>query len=380
MSTRIAYDTFTGVDGTLLTAHTLDVGGPWVKVGGTPNAKIFTNKTSTTTNDANPTYYKVSLVGIVDYVQATITRAAANQSGGGITLGEYTFCFWGYDWPNPGYPPRYVHLYHDGVEIASAAHDPAYDNGGIMKMSISGNTVSCYLGGALIIGPLAHSAIVSPSAGIMFIATANWYDTAIDTFDFWGTATPPPAAPTLLTSSCVTGLGESDVAGAPTTSASADVTSGYAPLAVNFTDRSGMTPTSWLWEFGDGTTSALQNPSHTYTAAGTYSVRLTATNAQGSSSYRLTIVALDAAVVTPPTGGIVVPVGSSGVSLHGLSGKIGYYAVDRQGNQVKIHSTTGSLLKTFGGIGTAAGKFYMPTTVSVINGRQALDRVTIEED
>ena len=58
-------------------------------------------------------------------------------------------------------------------------------------------------------------------------------------------------------------------------------TSGYAPLAVSFTDTSSNGPTSWSWTFGDSNTSTAQNPSHTY-AAGTYTVSLTATNAYGS--------------------------------------------------------------------------------------------------
>ncbi|PVG80560.1 cell surface protein, partial [Nocardioides gansuensis] len=57
--------------------------------------------------------------------------------------------------------------------------------------------------------------------------------------------------------------------------------SGTAPLSVTFTDTSTGSPTSWLWDFGDGTTSTAQNPSHTYTAAGTYTVSLRATNATG---------------------------------------------------------------------------------------------------
>ncbi|NUO03224.1 MAG: PKD domain-containing protein, partial [Saprospiraceae bacterium] len=40
----------------------------------------------------------------------------------------------------------------------------------------------------------------------------------------------------------------------------------------------------WSWTFGDATTSTLQNPTHTYTASGTYEVCLTATNAGGTSS------------------------------------------------------------------------------------------------
>jgi PKD repeat protein len=54
--------------------------------------------------------------------------------------------------------------------------------------------------------------------------------------------------------------------------------------AVNFTDQSINSPTSWSWNFGDGGTSTTQNPSHTYLTAGTYSVTLTVTNSGGSDS------------------------------------------------------------------------------------------------
>jgi PKD repeat protein len=62
--------------------------------------------------------------------------------------------------------------------------------------------------------------------------------------------------------------------------------SGTAPLTVNFTDASTNSPTSWAWDFtNDGTTdSTSQNPSYTYNTAGTYSVKLTATNEGGSGS------------------------------------------------------------------------------------------------
>ncbi|MBP1929356.1 PKD repeat protein [Methanolinea mesophila] len=55
-----------------------------------------------------------------------------------------------------------------------------------------------------------------------------------------------------------------------------NVTSGDAPLTVKFTDKSSGRPNSWLWDFGDGSTSSLQNPVHTYSSAGTYTVTLTA--------------------------------------------------------------------------------------------------------
>jgi PKD repeat protein len=70
----------------------------------------------------------------------------------------------------------------------------------------------------------------------------------------------------------------------PVAGFAADVTTGKAPLTVTFTDQSTNTPTSWSWEFGDGGTSSLQNPVHTYTAAGTYTVKLTASNGDGSNA------------------------------------------------------------------------------------------------
>ncbi len=51
---------------------------------------------------------------------------------------------------------------------------------------------------------------------------------------------------------------------------------------VNFTDLSTNLPTGWLWDFGDGNTDTAQNPTHTYTSSGTYTVSLTASNTYGS--------------------------------------------------------------------------------------------------
>lgn len=60
--------------------------------------------------------------------------------------------------------------------------------------------------------------------------------------------------------------------------------SGTTPLSVAFTDLSTQSPTSWLWDFGDGSTSTSQNPTHSYTLSGNYTVSLTATNANGSDT------------------------------------------------------------------------------------------------
>ncbi len=70
----------------------------------------------------------------------------------------------------------------------------------------------------------------------------------------------------------------------PTAAFSGSPTSGDYDLTVDFTDESTGGPTSWDWTFGDGGTSTAQNPSHTYTVAGSYTVSLTVANVDGSDT------------------------------------------------------------------------------------------------
>ncbi len=62
---------------------------------------------------------------------------------------------------------------------------------------------------------------------------------------------------------------------------------GYTPLTVQFTDESISvleTITGWLWDFGDGTTSTEQHPSHTYEHRGLYDVSLTVISASNTDT------------------------------------------------------------------------------------------------
>lgn len=85
-----------------------------------------------------------------------------------------------------------------------------------------------------------------------------------------------------------------------TISASANPSSGSAPLTVSFTGTAagGSPPfTTWAWRFGDGGTSALQNPTHTYTLPGTYDVTLNVTDsARTTATGSVTVTVLAAAV------------------------------------------------------------------------------------
>jgi len=87
----------------------------------------------------------------------------------------------------------------------------------------------------------------------------------------------------------------------PTANFAGSPTTGIAPLAVSFTDSSSATVTSWSWSFGDGATSTLQNPSHTYANPGNYTVALTATDSVGSDTNTKTNYIVASA---PPVPGI----------------------------------------------------------------------------
>ena len=88
--------------------------------------------------------------------------------------------------------------------------------------------------------------------------------------------------------------------GAPTTPPQPAFTgaprTGFVPLAVDFTDASGIGTNAWSWDFGDGGSSSVRHPSHLYSAPGTFTVALTAAGPGGSA----TLTREDYIVVTAP--------------------------------------------------------------------------------
>ncbi|MBS1919278.1 MAG: PKD domain-containing protein [Bacteroidetes bacterium] len=70
----------------------------------------------------------------------------------------------------------------------------------------------------------------------------------------------------------------------PSANFTASPLAGCSPLFVSFQDLSSGSPTSWQWDFGNGNTSSLQNPSASYFTPGQYTVRLTVTNSSGSNT------------------------------------------------------------------------------------------------
>jgi PKD repeat protein len=98
----------------------------------------------------------------------------------------------------------------------------------------------------------------------------------------------------------------SGTAGAPTASFSASATSTYNGVPVQLTDTSsGNPPTAWSWDFGDSSTSTLQNPTYAWAAPGTYTVSLVTSNIYGSSAPATAQITVAADATAPSAPGNV---------------------------------------------------------------------------
>jgi len=72
----------------------------------------------------------------------------------------------------------------------------------------------------------------------------------------------------------------------PVADFSANIISGLKPFTVNFIDQSSNNPISWQWDFGDGESSTLKNPTHVYNSTGAHAVSLIVTNVYGTDTVK----------------------------------------------------------------------------------------------
>jgi PKD repeat protein len=129
---------------------------------------------------------------------------------------------------------------------------------------------------------------------------SHTYD-SVGTFDVSLTVTSEAGSNTTTSTGLIT-VAQATVA--PTAAFTATNTTGETPLTVQFTDQTTFTKgadVTYAWDFGDGGTSSEQNPSHTYTGAGTFDVSLTVTNSVGSDTATQTDLVTATAPVEAPT-------------------------------------------------------------------------------
>jgi len=163
----------------------------------------------------------------------------------------------------------------------------------------------------------------------------------------------------------------------PTASASANPTSGCMPLAVSFTGgASGGTPSyTFSWNLDDGgAASSSQNPSHTFTAAGTYHVVLTVTDSHGcqdTEQVNVTVWPLPTASASanPTSGCMPLAVSFTGGATGGTPG----YTYSWSFDDGSAASTSQNPSHTF----TAAGTYHIVLTVTDSHGCQDTEQVTV---
>jgi len=134
--------------------------------------------------------------------------------------------------------------------------------------------------------------------------------------------------------------------------------SGTSPLAVQFTDASTGTPTTWAWTFGDGGTANAQNPLHTYTTdtIKTYDVSLTASDGGTSSTKtRTQYVTVNPPPPPPGSGTTFNPVADAQVKSTSATANYGTLAT------LRVRNGTGTTDLTF-------YRTYLRFTVSGLSG------------
>ncbi|MEN6410289.1 MAG: S8 family serine peptidase [Anaerolineaceae bacterium] len=157
--------------------------------------------------------------------------------------------------------------------------------------------------------------------------------------------------------------------GGPNQPPTAGFTYTTSGLTATFTDTStdsDGTIVSWGWDFGDGGSSTAQNPTHTYAAAGTYTVGLTVTDndgATGITSQNVTVTA-PPAVPAAPTNLTATAVSKSQINLtwtDNASNETGFYIERCKGstctNFVRI-ATVGANVTSFNNTGLSKGTAY----------------------
>lgn len=161
---------------------------------------------------------------------------------------------------------------------------------------------------------------------------------------------------------------------------------------INFQDQSALFPTSWLWDFGDGTTSTQANPTHKYNTAGNYTVKLTAGNSNGNNVLTKTSYITVNLTGAAPTGknknrcgpGVVnlsaLPAGSGTLNWYNMAGQLvntgnsyspnittttNFFVAEMTPNTVK---TEGASSSSIGAVGTYTAAATQGLVFDVLQG------------
>ena len=185
------------------------------------------------------------------------------------------------------YQPRVIAVTPDGKNVYATN----FWDYSVSVIDTTTNTVTATVN----VGPYPIGVAITPDGNRAYVANSHSnFVSVIDTKNNTVTAT-------VLTGNGPSAFGQFIVYQLvlPVANFSSNVTNGYAPLSVQFNDSSENAAT-WNWDFGDGANSTQLNPTHTYSAAGTYTVNLTVSNGNGMDSKTAQITASEKIVLVLP--------------------------------------------------------------------------------
>jgi len=205
---------------------------------------------------------------------------------------------------------------------------PIYDNNHLVVGQLYGGPSACGASAANMNDFYGKFCTSWTGDGTNTTRLSNWLDpSSISPTTLSGYDPNGPAAPV------------ADYTASPTTSCTG---------VIQFTDASTGSPTSWAWTFGDGGTSTLQSPSHTYTVSGTYTVRLIATSTVSSDTMtKVNYITINLPTAPTTTDGSRCGTGTVSLSAAG-TGTLNWYDAETAGNLVNSGTsyTTPSLSTT----------------------------------
>ncbi|MDP5172833.1 MAG: PKD domain-containing protein, partial [Bacteroidia bacterium] len=206
----------------------------------------------------------------------TITNWLWQFGDGGVSTAKNPT----YTYTNPGlYNVQLTVLDSEGCQATISKSNyinPTFPNANFT----SNDTISC---------PGAFITFVNQSTGTGLSYVWNFGDGTTSTAVNPTKVYPANASYTVsLTATDLNGCSDTRVksnfiaVGQPTAQFIADQTTATCPpLTVNFTNQSSANVVSWFWEFGDGGTSTLRNPSKIFATAGSFDITLIVTTAKG---------------------------------------------------------------------------------------------------
>lgn len=153
--------------------------------------------------------------------------------------------------------------------------------------SIASSVMPCGVSTATLSGGSPDSGVTYEWTGPSVVSGSNTANPVVDQpGNYTLTVTNP-------TTGCTSTSTVDVINGVPTASFTPDITSGFTPQTVVFTNLSSASATVFAWSFGDGNVSTTTNPSNTYTTAGTYTVMLIASSGLCSDTAFAVIVIAD---------------------------------------------------------------------------------------